>query len=126
MKKTILLPVFLLLLLSSRAQRVDLDKFNFTVSYRDFPEEPLPSDYKTFNLRIEATPSLGYLNLDNGFEIEGMKRVPGTGHITILAILDDVVIEKTEMKERIDIKKDKYGNESRRIFYSNEMTYSFS
>jgi hypothetical protein len=114
------------MLTATQAQRVDLDRFNFTVSYRDFPEEPLPSEYKTFNLRIEVAPSLGYLNLGDGFTIDGLKRVNGTGHITILAILDDILIEKSELKERLDVKKDRQGNETRRIYYANEIVYSFS
>ena len=126
MKKAILLPLSCFLLISIHAQRVDLDRFNFTVSYRDFPEEPLPADYKTFNLRVEAAPSLGYLNLGEGFDIAGLKKVSGTGHVTILAILDDIVIERSEVKERVDIRKDRQGNEIRKTFYSNEMTYSFS
>ena len=59
MKRTILLLVYFLSFITINAQRVDLDKFNFTVSYREYPSEPLPSDYKTYNLRVEASPSLG-------------------------------------------------------------------
>ena len=66
------------------AQRVDLDRFNFTATYRDFPDEPLPAPYKTFNVRIEAAPSLGLgytsANLENIINIEGLKKVSGTGH----------------------------------------------
>lgn len=127
MKKTILLLAYSSIFFSINAQRVDLDKFNFTVSYREYPSEPLPAEYKTYNLRIETSPSLGNLNnLTDGFTIEGLKKVPGTGHITILAMLDDLVMEKTENRERVDIKKDKLGNEIRTSYYSAEITYSFS
>lgn len=112
------------------SQRVDLDRFNFTASYREFPDEPLDPSYKTYNIRIEAAPSLGLgytvNTLENQVRIEGLKKVTGTGHITILAILDDIVIEKTEPRERIDVKKDKQGVEVRKSFFSTEMTYSFS
>lgn len=118
------------LCLSLFAQRVDLDRFNFTATYRDFPDEPLPAAYKTFNVRIEAAPSLGlgYTagNLENIIAIEGLKKVTGTGHVTILAILDDIVIEKSETKERIEIKKDRQGAEIRKSLFSTEMIYSFS
>src|SRR4030095_10077825 len=118
------------LCLSLFAQRVDLDRFNFTATYRDFPDEPLPASYKTFNVRIEAAPSLGLgstaANLDNIISIEGLKKVNGTGHVTILAILDDIVIERSETKERIEIKKDRQGAEVRKSLFSTEMTYSFS
>ena len=130
MKKIIFTLFAYLSCISLFAQRVDLDRFNFTASYRDFPDEPLPASYKTFNVRIEAAPSLGlgYTagTLENIIRIEGLKKVNGTGHITILAMLDDIVFEKSETKERIEIKKDKQGVEIRKSFFSTEMTYSFS
>ena len=130
MKKLVVAFCTLLLFISVFAQRVDLDRFNFTASYRDFPNEPLPVEYKTYNVRIEASPSLGVgysaTNLENLISIEGLKKVNGTGHITILAMLDDIVIEKTETKERIQITKDKQNLEIRKSFFATEMIYSFS
>ena len=112
------------------AQRVDLDRFNFSASFRDFPDDPLPSEYKTYNVRIEAAPSLGLgysaANLENMISIEGLKKVTGTGHITIIAILDDIVIEKTETVERIQVTKDKQNVEVKKSYFATEMTYSFS
>ena len=73
MKKPILVLCTSLLFVSAFAQRVDLDRFNFTASYRDFPNEPLPIEYKTYNVRIEASPSLGLgytaANLENMINI---------------------------------------------------------
>lgn len=130
MKKLILVFSTTLLFISVFAQRVDLDRFNFTASYRDFPDEPLPVEYKTYNVRIEASPSLGLgysaTNLENLISIEGLKKVTGTGHITIIAILDDIVIENTETKERVQVTKDKNNVEIRKSFFATEMTYSFS
>jgi hypothetical protein len=130
MKKIVSTLFTYLLCITLFAQRVDLDRFNFTASYRDFPDESLPETYKTFNVRIEAAPSLGlgYIagNLENIIRIEGLKKVNGTGHITILAILDDIVIERSETRERIEVKKDKQGVEIRKSFFSTEMSYSFS
>ena len=120
MKKNIFTLFSLLFCTVVFAQRVDLDRFNFTASFRDFPDEPLPTNYKTYNVRIEAAPSLGLGysagNLENMLVIEGLKKVSGTGHITILAILDDIVVEKTETRERVDVKKDKQGVEIRKSF----------
>ena len=130
MKKLILVFFTALFFSSGFAQRVDLDRFNFTASYRDFPDEPLPAEYKTYNVRIEASPSLGLgysaTNLENLISIEGLKKVTGTGHITIIAMLDDIVIEKTETKERVQVTKDKNNVEVRKSFFATEMTYSFS
>jgi hypothetical protein len=111
------------------AQRVDLDRFNFTASYRDFPDEPLPAAYRTFNVRIEASPTLGLSyttgTLENIIRIEGLKKVNGTGHVTVLAILDDIVFERSETKERIEVRKDKQGVEIRKSYFTTELTYSF-
>ena len=130
MKKPILILCTSLLFASTFSQRVDLDRFNFTASFRDFPDEPLPNEYKTYNIRIEASPSLGLgysvSNLENMISIEGLKKVTGTGHITIIAMLDDIVIEKTEAKERVQVTKDKNNVEISKSFFSTEMTYSFS
>ncbi len=130
MKKLIPALCMCVFFIAANAQRVDLDRFNFTASFRDFPDNPLPSEYKTYNVRIEASPSLGLgysqANLETIINIEGLKKVAGTGHITILAMLDDIVIEKTETKERIQVSKDKLGAEIRKSFFSTEMTYSFS
>src|SRR6185436_5879348 len=130
MKKPILVLCTSLLFVSAFAQRVDLDRFNFTASYRDFPNEPLPNEFKTYNVRIEASPSLGLgysaSNLENLINIEGLKKVTGTGHITIIAMLDDIVIEKTETTERVQVTKDKQNVEVKKSFFATEMTYSFS
>jgi hypothetical protein len=130
MKKLVLTLCTSLVFASVFAQRVDLDRFNFTASFRDFPDEPLPNEYKTYNIRIEASPSLGLgysvSNLENLINIEGLKKVTGTGHITIIAMLDDIVIEKTETKERVQVTKDKNNVEISKSFFSTEMTYSFS
>lgn len=130
MKKLILVLLTSIAFISITAQRVDLDRFNFTASYRDFPDEPLPAEYKTYNVRIEAAPSLGLgysaVNLENIISIEGLKKVTGTGHITIIAILDDIVVEKTETIERVHVTKDKQNVEVRKSYFATEMTYSFS
>src|SRR6187431_1877295 len=130
MKKPILILCTSLLFASAFAQRVDLDRFNFTASFRDFPNEPLPIEYKTYNVRIEASPSLGLgytaANLESMINIEGLKKVTGTGHVTILAILDDIVIEKTETKEIMQVNKNKNNVDITKSFFSTEMTYSFS
>jgi hypothetical protein len=130
MKKLILVFITSFVFISIFAQRVDLDRFNFSASFRDFPDDPLPMEYKTYNVRIEASPSLGLgysaINLENLINIEGLKKVTGTGHITIIAMLDDIVIEKTETVERVQVTKDKQNVEVKKSFFATQMTYSFS
>ena len=130
MKKLISTLIVLNIVALAFAQRVDLDKFSFSAIYRNFPSDPLNEAYKTYNVRIEAAPSVqGGLNmayLMDGIDIQGLKKVTGTGHITIIAILDDIVIEKTETKERLQVTKDKNNVEIRKSYFATEMTYSFS
>ena len=130
MRRISTLCIFLFITFFTKAQRVDLDKFNFTVSYRNFPAEPLPQNYKTYNLRIEAAPSLGIgystSNLTNDIVIEGLKRTEGTGHVTILVILDDLIFERSERKERVQISKDRQGVEIKKSYFSTEVVYSFA
>lgn len=130
MKKLLTLAFLSLIIVVVKAQRVDLDRFNFSVSFRSFPQNPLPEAYKTYNVRIEASPSLGLgytaANLANTILIEGLKKTEGTGHITILVMLDDIIFEKSEIKERVQTTKDRQGNEVKKSFFSTEMVYSFA
>lgn len=130
MKNLFTLLVLTFFVSSVYAQRVDLDRFNFSVSYRDFPENPLPEAYKTYNVRLETSPSLelGYSiqNMEDNVAIEGLKKVEGTGHITILLMMDDIIFEKPETLERIQTSKDKQGNEIKKSFFSTQLAYSFA
>jgi hypothetical protein len=130
MKKLFTLLAFVLFISVADAQRVDLDRFNFNVSYRDFPENPLPEAYKTYNIRIEASPSLGLgysaKNFENTIQIEGLKKVEGTGHITVLLMMDDIVFEKPETIEKVTTSKDKQGKEIKKSSFSTQLTYSFA
>ncbi len=130
MKKLIALLALTLFISAVYAQRVNLDRFNFTVSYRDFPENPLPEAYKTYNIRMEASPSLGLgytaANLASNISIEGLKKVDATGHITILLMLDDLVFENPETIETVRTSKDKEGHEIKTSLFSTKVAYSFA
>src|SRR3954467_3834952 len=113
------------------AQKVDLDRYNFQGSYRSLPKTPLDASYKTYSIRIEATSSVkdGYSesSMRDGIHIDGMKKLPENGHISVYALFDDVMIEKTDVKERIEEKKDKEGKiTSKTSYYYVEVGYSFA
>jgi hypothetical protein len=130
MKKLFTLLAFVLFISGADAQRVDLDRFNFSASYRDFPENPLPDAYKTYNVRIEASPSLGLgysaKNLENTILVEGLKKVEGTGHVTVLLMMDDIVFEKPETIEKVTTSRDKQGKEIKKSSFSTQLIYSFA
>ena len=113
------------------AQKVDLDRYNFQGSYRSLPQKPLDASYKTYSVRIEATSSVkdGFseLSMRDAINIEGMKKLPENGHINVYALFDDLMIEKSEVKERIEEKKDKEGKTtSKTSYYYVEVGYSFA
>jgi hypothetical protein len=86
--------------------------------------------YKTYNVRLEASPSLGLgystANLANSINIEGLRKVDGTGHITVLLMLDDIIFEKPETIENIQTSKDKQGHEIKKSLFSTKIGYSFA
>src|SRR5262245_16556755 len=89
MNKLIFTLLASLVMLSLSAQRVDLDRFNFTASFREFPDEPLPKEYKTYNVRIEAAPSLGLgystAGLENNINIDRKSTRLNSSHLSISA-----------------------------------------
>ncbi|HSC38047.1 MAG TPA: hypothetical protein VLD19_09260, partial [Chitinophagaceae bacterium] len=113
------------------AQKVDLDRYNFQGSYRSLPQKPLDASYKTFSVRVEATSSVkdGFSegSMIDAVNIEGLKKLTGNAHINLYILFDDLMIEKADVKERIDEKKDKEGKvTSKTSYYSVEVIYSFA
>ncbi len=113
------------------AQKVDLDKFTFTANYRVLPREPLDSSYHTYQVSIKANPAMrpGIKEgeLTQLVNIPGWKRLSERAHILVQARLEDVVIEKTELQQREEILKDKYGKETgRRTWFFQMITYTFA
>ena len=113
------------------AQKVDLDRYNFQGSYRSLPQKPLDASYKTYSIRVEATSAVkdGFseMSMRDGVNIDGLKKIPDNGHINVFLLFDDLMIEKADVKERIDEKKDKDGKvTSKTSYYSVEVIYSFA
>ncbi|MDJ1505381.1 hypothetical protein [Xanthocytophaga agilis] len=132
MKKTFTkLAVLLFISASVYAQKVDLDRASFSYTYRDLPTNPLDQTYKTYSSVIIATSSVKANYSDDQFKsgiaIEGWRRVENNAHVIITANIDDVIIDASEVKERVDISKDKNGKETgRKYYYWLEMQYSFA
>lgn len=113
------------------AQKVDLDRYNFQGSYRSLPQKPLDASYKTYSVRVEATSSVkdGFseMSMRDGVNIDGLKKIPENGHVNIFLLFDDLMIEKADVKERGEEKKDKEGKvTSKTSYYSVEVIYSFA
>jgi hypothetical protein len=113
------------------SQRADLDKYNFNASYIELPKMVVDTSYRTYFVEIDASPALKKdlpeENLEEYVSIEGWKRLSGIGHVKIFTRLEDVFIENVEVKERVEILKDKNGKETgRKSHYYLQMEYTFA
>jgi hypothetical protein len=114
------------------AQRnVDLDKFGITVQFRSLPNYRLDSSYRTFNVEVEQTkvmePFIKEMDPENSIMIDGWKKIPADGHLTVKVKMDELLPESFSVKERVENITDRNGRiTGTRTLYSQEVTYTFS
>ncbi|WP_143092575.1 hypothetical protein [Arsenicibacter rosenii] len=114
------------------AQKVDLDRYSFVMMYRDLPQKPLDPAFRTYQVNVSGTRNIRTTFSDNELAdatpIEGWRRIDnGPAHVIIRPMFEDVIIEKSEVKERVDIQKDKDGKETgRKYYYKLQLEYSFA
>jgi len=129
MKRILFSILFFSVLLRLEAQRLDLDKSWFNYSYRVLPNIVLDKSYMTFSVHITKTVALdAYSNesANNLINIEGKKKVSSDEYFDVNVNLGDLIIEQSEVKERIEVNKDKDGKEiGRNYYYHVEVKYSF-
>ena len=131
MKKTILLALVSLFGLFCAAQRIDLDRFYFNASYRELPRKALDTSYRTYSVQVEAGPltklALKEEAIVQEVFIDGWKKLQDHGHLLINATLEDVIVEKSEVQERVEIIKDKNGKQiGTKNHYFMKLTYTYS
>jgi len=128
-------PLFLCLLiissLAGHAQAVDLDKYYFTATYRSLPTRPLDTSWRTYSVTYETGQLVKLAMKDDMLTdrifIEGWKKLSANGHIVVKLKLEDVLVEKSEVKEREQILKDKNGKQTGvRKFYWVVLTYNYA
>jgi len=130
MKKPLLLYILTLISLTLAAQKVDLDRFYFTATYIDLPRKALDPSYRTYSVRVEtgrlARMDMHNDNLENEVLIDGWRKLDAGAHIMVNTRIDDVIIEKSDIIQREEIIKDKYGKQTgSRMHYSMQLVYSF-
>jgi hypothetical protein len=124
--------VLLLLPLLVLAQRnVDLDKYHFTVQYRSLPKMRIDSTYRTYNVEVEGTrlmqSFLNELSPEKSVILEGWRKLPVEGHLSIKVKLEDLLPESVSVKERVENIKDRAGQiTGTRIYYRQEVIYTFA
>lgn len=130
MKKTLTIAMLLLIMISSKGQRIDIDKFWFNYSFRRMPNYALDKSYMTYSVDVSKTYTIGIFANEspaNRINIEGRKKLPSGGHFTVSVSMEDLFIDNTDVKERIEIIKDKDGKETgRKSYYHVEVLYTFA
>ncbi len=131
MYKNLLLAFLLYATTTSAQKKVDLDRFSFNATFRTLPAIKLDSTYRTYNVEVEGTKAMRYflreLNPEESVVLDGWKKLPQQGHLSVKVKLDDLLPEAVNVKERIQETKDKNGKVTAvKIFYCQEVTYSFA
>ncbi len=130
MKKPLTLGLFIIITLAATAQNVDLDRFYFNVTYRELPRKGLDTSWRTFAVALE-TGTLCKLAMREDMlsqivNIEGWRKLDRHAHILIRTRLEDVIVEKSIIRERQEILKDKQGKQTGvRMYYALQLTYSY-
>lgn len=131
MKPKLMLALGLLLSLTLTAQKVDLDRFRFTAAYRDLPSMPIDSAYHSYDFQLHTGPLMRVATNDlRGAEtlfIEGWLGVPEHGDIGVSLNMEDLIIVKSDLQSREEIKKDKSGNiTNRKTYHYSVLTYTYT
>jgi hypothetical protein len=112
-------------------QRVDLDKYNFNASYIDLPSMVIDTSYRTYFVEIDASSGIRKdLDEENPVDmvhIQGWKKLSAIGHVKIFTRLEDIFVDNVEVKERVEIIKDKNGKETgQKKYYYLQILYTFA
>ena len=112
-------------------KKVDLDPYSFTVQWRSLPTLKIDSTYRTYNVEVETSRLmqnfLSELTPEETVLLEGWKKLPAGGHISIKVNLEDLLPEAVSVRERSEAVKDRAGQVTgTRTFYREEVRYSFS
>jgi hypothetical protein len=128
-----LCPVILYLLpfFGMAQKKVDLDRYSFSVRYRSLPQIKIDSTYRTYNVIVEGTKLMQSFLKDMSPEetvlLEGWRKLPEQGHLSIKVNLEDLLPESVSVKERTEVIKNGAGQiTGNRIYYYEEVKYSFA
>ena len=115
----------------SAQKKVDLDHYRFTVQYRSLPTMRLDSTYRTYNVEVEGTKLMQSLLQDMSpektVELEGWRKLPQDGHISVKIKLEDLLPEGVSVKERVETIRNISGQiTGTRTYYHQEVVYTFA
>ncbi|MBC7851116.1 MAG: hypothetical protein H7Y31_15345 [Chitinophagaceae bacterium] len=125
--------LFLILLFPwiAGAQKVDLDRFNFSSQFRTLPQVSLDSSYRTYSVAVESTRLmqnfLQEMTPEKSVLLQGWRQLNNQAHISIKVKLEDLLPESVSVKERVEVQKDKTGKViSQKTLYCQEVVYTFA
>lgn len=120
MKKTLIFLLFLISVTIS-AQKVDLDRFYFDVSYQALPKEPVPFEKRTYTSEVKLGGKIQtYTNptsLNERINIYGWKKVDEGATVKIALYIEDFVEKSVTPQVRVEENKDKEGRVTSRREY---------
>ena len=120
MKKTLIFLLFLVSVTIS-AQKVDLDRFYFDVSYQQLPKEPVPFEKRSFTSEVKLGGKIQmYANpttLKENVNIFGWKKSDENPTVKIELNIEDFVERDVTPKIRVEETKDRDGKVTSRREY---------
>ncbi len=118
--------------------RIDLDKVSIVHQYRNLPEIPLDSSWRTYTLRMEI-PSTIYsavsqASIEERVNLEGWRKIIGSSyntpqkaHLQVSIIFDDLMFDNQRIEQRKEDTRNKEGIiTSSRTFFWSLVHYSLS
>jgi hypothetical protein len=128
MKRLLFIATSVVAACSVQAQKVDLDRFNFTFEYRNLPSTPLDSTYKTFSVSVDASEnvenSMGAGAISSRVNLQGFSRVDRKGDVVIAVQIEDLMIDKDQIIENVSENKNKDGSVTKTYSYYVSVDYS--
>ncbi|PLK43177.1 hypothetical protein [Emticicia sp. TH156] len=99
--------------LASFAQKVDLDRYSFNVSYQQLPKEFVPLEKRTYGAKVTVGSSVrSYMDdaaLYDGIKIYGWKKVESSPTVGIDMNLESFIFKDASLKSETTEQKDKEG-----------------
>ena len=131
MKNRCLLAAFLLIGIAAFPQKVDLDKYSFTASFRDLPRMQIDTSFHTFDFSYECGPlmklAVGQDHPEESIYMDGWRKLPSNAHLNVHLQMEDLIIVKSDVQQREELKKDKNGNiVSKKTWYAPVLTYTYA
>lgn len=114
----------------SNGDKVNLDRYNFTASFRDLPRNPMDTSYHTYSVTIDygliTRLALRPNELEDQVQLAGWRRLPYNAHVQVQVKFEDLIIQSSEVKKHEQTLKDKDGKEYKKTTYTVEVGYTFA